>query len=43
MAKSKYLHKSHNVSVLLYHVVCTAKYRRVVCSVQVDEVVREVC
>src|SRR6478736_8027911 len=43
MAKSKYLHKSHNVSVLLYHVVCTAKYRRVVFSVQVDEVVREVC
>ena len=43
MAKSKYLHKSHKVSVLLYHVVCTAKYRRVVCSVQVDEVVREVC
>ena len=43
MAKSKYLHKSHNVSVLLYHVVCTAKYRRVVFSEHVDEVVREVC
>ena len=43
MAESKYVHKSHNVSVLLYHVVCTAKYRRVVFSEQVDEIVREVC
>src|SRR5215813_4954685 len=43
MAESKYFHKSHNVSVLLYHVVCTAKYRRVVFSEHVDEVVREVC
>ena len=43
MAESKYVHKSHNVSVLLYHVVCTAKYRRVVLSEHVDEIVREVC
>jgi REP-associated tyrosine transposase len=43
MAASKYIHKSHNVSVLLYHVVCTAKYRRVVFSEPVDELVREVC
>ena len=43
MAESKYLHKSHNVSVLLYHVVCTAKYRRVVFSEHVDEIVREGC
>jgi len=43
MAESKYLHRSHNVWVLLYHVVCTAKYRRVVFSEHVDEVVREVC
>jgi putative transposase len=43
MADSKYIHKSHNVSVLLYHVVCTAKYRRVVFSEHVDEIVREVC
>ncbi|MDR1307596.1 MAG: IS200/IS605 family transposase, partial [Treponema sp.] len=27
---SEFLHKSHNVSVLLYHIVCPAKYRRVV-------------
>ncbi|MCF8347055.1 MAG: IS200/IS605 family transposase, partial [Bacteroidales bacterium] len=24
---SEYVHKSHNVSVLLYHFVCPAKYR----------------
>ena len=43
MAESQYIHKSHNVSVLLYHVVCAAKYRQVVFSVHVDEVVREAC
>ena len=43
MAESKYIHKSHNVSVLLYHVVCTAKYRRVGFSERVDEVLREAC
>jgi len=26
---SKYIHKSHNVSVLIYHFVCPAKYRKV--------------
>lgn len=40
---SKYIHKSHNVSVLMYHIVCPAKYRRVVFSNKVDEVLREVC
>jgi putative transposase len=40
---SQYIHKSHNVSVLLYHVVCPAKYRRVVFTEEVDKVVREVC
>ncbi len=27
---SEYIHKSNNVSVLLYHYVCPTKYRRVV-------------
>ena len=40
---SQYIHKSHNVSVLLYHLVCPAKYRRVVFDGQVDAVLREVC
>ena len=41
--ESRYVHKQHNVSVLMYHVVCAAKYRRVVMSEDVDEVVRDVC
>ena len=41
--ESRYIHKSHNVSVLMYHVVCAAKYRRVVMSEHVDEVLKLVC
>lgn len=40
---SEYLHKSHNVSVLLYHLVFPAKYRRAVFDVPVDGVLKEVC
>ncbi len=40
---SRFIHKSHNVSVLLYHVVCVAKYRRVVFDEEVETVLREVC
>ena len=43
MSESEYIHKSHNVSVLLYHFVCPAKYRRVVFSKAVDETLKEVC
>jgi putative transposase len=43
MSESQYLHKSHNVSVLLYHFVCPAKYRRVVISEAVDTSMKEVC
>jgi len=35
--------KSHNISILMYHFVCPAKYRRVVFSKKVDEVLKEVC
>ena len=38
--ESRYIHKPHNVSVLMYHLVCAAKYRRVVMSKHVDEVLR---
>lgn len=37
------MHKSHNVSVLISHVVCPATYRRVVFSEEVDTVLKEVC
>jgi len=40
---SEYIHKSHNVSVLLYHIVCPTKYRRVVISEEVDKTLKEVC
>ena len=40
---SVYIHKSHNVSVLLYHLVCPAKYRRVVFSKEVDEELKKIC
>jgi len=40
---SKYIHKSHNVSVLLYHLVCPSKYRQVVFSVSVDQKLKEIC
>ncbi|KAI4447677.1 IS200/IS605 family transposase ISEha1 [Eubacterium plexicaudatum ASF492] len=40
---SEYIHKSHNVSVLMYHFVCPAKYRRVVIDDEVDQVIRETC
>ena len=40
---SEYIHKSHNVSVLLYHLVCPAKYRRVIFSKEVDQQLKEVC
>ena len=40
---SIYVHKAHNVSVLLYHIVCPAKYRRVVFDASVDEALKEIC
>jgi REP element-mobilizing transposase RayT len=40
---SKVIHKEHNVSVLMYHIVCPAKYRRTVITEKVDETLKEVC
>ena len=40
---SEYIHKSHNVTVLIYHLVFPAKYRRVVFDKDVDDVLKEVC
>ena len=40
---SEYIHKRHNVTVLLYHLVFPAKYRRAVFDSQVDELLRDVC
>ena len=35
--------KSHNISVLIYHYVCPAKYRKVVFEKEVDEILKETC
>ena len=40
---SSYIHKSHNVTVLLYHLVFPAKYRRAVFDKAVDVAIKEVC
>ena len=40
---SLYLHKSHNVSCMIYHIVCPTKYRRVVLSERVDVTIKQTC
>ncbi len=40
---SAYIQQSHHVSVLRYHLVCPAKYHRVVFAAHVDTVLKEVC
>lgn len=40
---SKYIHKSHNVSVLVYHLVCPTKYRRAIFTPEVTEKLKEIC
>ena len=44
MPDSVYIHKSHNVSVLVYHLVTPCKYRRVVFeSEELDCYLRTIC
>lgn len=40
---SIYNHKSHNVNVLLYHLVCVAKYRNPVFTKRADKILKEIC
>ena len=40
---SQYINKSHNRSVLLYHYVCPAKYRRVIFDSKIDEILVQTC
>ena len=41
---ARFIHKSHNVSLLIYHLVCPAKYRRAVLDeAAVAAVLRDVC
>ena len=43
MNESQFLHKSHNVSVLIYHLVCPARYRKVIFDERIDTRLKEVC
>ena len=40
---SKLIRKEHNASIIMYHIVCPAKYRRAVINEEVDKKLREVC
>ena len=40
---SEYVHKSHNVTVLLYHFVFPAKYRRAVFDGELEIELKEIC
>ena len=40
---SIFLHKRHNFTILLYHIVCPAKYRKVVFSEEVDNTMKHIC
>ena len=40
---SDHIHKSHNKSLLLYHLVCPIKYRRSVLTDEVSMTLREIC
>ena len=40
---SQLIRKNHNLSILLYHIVCPAKYRRIVFNEEVDQVLKAVC
>jgi REP element-mobilizing transposase RayT len=40
---SDILRKEHNVSTLMYHIVCPAKYRRAVIHEEVNKKIKELC
>ena len=43
MNESKYIYLSHSISNLVYHIVCPAKYRRVVFDDIVYEHLKQIC
>ena len=40
---SQYIRKSHNVSVLVYHFVCPAKYRKIIFNKNIDQDLKQIC
>ena len=43
MSESEMKYLSHNASILVYHMVFPAKYRRIVFDNEVDEKIRQIC
>lgn len=43
MKEDKHIIKSHNKSLLLYHFVCPAKYRRDAMTGEVENTLKEIC
>ena len=39
----EHIKKAHNVSLLIYHIVCPVKYRRKVFTKDVEEALKEIC
>jgi REP element-mobilizing transposase RayT len=39
---SQRIHKPRNVSIIMYHIVCPAKYRRTVTTSEVDKKLKEI-
>ncbi|MFT5170090.1 MAG: putative transposase [Candidatus Omnitrophota bacterium] len=40
---SEHITKSHNKTLLMYHIVCPVKYRRDVFSKEVEKTLKELC
>jgi REP element-mobilizing transposase RayT len=40
---SEHIHKSHNKSLLLYHLVCPIRYRRKVLTEEVSQTLKNIC
>lgn len=40
---AEHIHKRHNVSLIIYHLVCPAKYRRKIFTSEVSKTLKELC
>ena len=40
---SEHIHKRHNKTLLLYHIVCPLKYRKGVITKEIGEALKEIC
>ena len=43
MNEERHIYKKHNKTVLLYHIVCPAKYRRKVITEKVSKTMKKIC